>query len=235
MEQQKETGFPTENIDKMVDCFNRWVNKALKTHCQRAKPSPYIKRWWNKDFIMLRKSYTYWRNRNSALRRQRKDDLELHNIAAKAKKLFHRTIWQHRKLHWNEFLSNNDNIWKVLKYLDLQATSMFTKIPLIKKDGGQGEVVTKNHNIARELLQAFFPVPLPCEQKEDTMASYNQLPWEPIAKHEVNAAVFRASPDKALGRDGLPAKVWQELWPVLSGEITTLFTKSLETGKVPHE
>ena len=61
------------------------------------------------------------------------------------------------------------------------------------------------------------------------------VPWEPIAKHEVKAAVFRASPDKAPGRDGLPARVWRELWPALSGEITTLFTKSLETGKVPQE
>jgi len=65
--------------------------------------------------------------------------------------------------------------------------------------------------------------------------SYNQLPWEPIAKHKVEAAVFRASPDKAPRRDGLPARVWRELWPVLSGEITTLFTKLLETGKVPQE
>src|ERR1700730_3306730 len=30
MERQKETGFPTENVDEMVDCLNRWVNKALE-------------------------------------------------------------------------------------------------------------------------------------------------------------------------------------------------------------
>ena len=61
------------------------------------------------------------------------------------------------------------------------------------------------------------------------------MPWEPIAKHEVKVAVFRASPDKAPGRDGLPARVWREMWPVLSGKITTLFTKSLKTGKVLQE
>jgi len=56
--------------------------------------------------------------------------------------------------------------------------------------------------------------------------------WEPIAKYKVKAVVFRASPNKAPRRDGLPARVWQELWPVLSGKITTFFTKSLKTGKV---
>ena len=60
-------------------------------------------------------------------------------------------------------------------------------------------------------------------------ATYDQLHCEPIAKHEVKAAVFRASPDKALGRDGLPARVWRELWPVLGDEITQLFARSLET------
>lgn len=34
---------------------------------------------------------------------------------------------------------------------------------------------------------------------------------------------------------GLPARVWGELWPVLHNEITQLFARSLETGKVPKE
>ena len=51
----------------------------------------------------------------------------------------------------------------------------------------------------------------------------------------MKAAVFRASPDKAPGRDGLPARVWRELWPVLDDEITQLFAHSLATGRVPKE
>jgi hypothetical protein len=73
-----------------------------------------------------------------------------------------------------------------------------------------------------------------CEQ-EDTPTVYSQLHSEPIAKHEVKAAVFRASQDKAPGRDNLPARVWRELWLVLEDEITLLFTRSFETGKVPQE
>ena len=49
----------------------------------------------------------------------------------------------------------------MLKYLDPQATFMFARILLIKKAGGQGEVVIENYNITRELLQAFFLVLLP--------------------------------------------------------------------------
>ena len=47
--------------------------------------------------------------------------------------------------------------------------------------------------------------------------------------------MFRASPDKAPRRDGLLARVQRELQPILSGKITTLFTKLLKIGKVLQE
>jgi hypothetical protein len=107
-------------------------------------------------------------------------------------------------------------------------------VPPIQKAGPEGGVATEDDEIGQELLQAFFPSPPPCEH-EETPATYNQLHCESIAKHGVKAAVFRASLDKAPGRDGLPARVWRELWPVLGDEITQLFARSLETGKVPKE
>jgi hypothetical protein len=67
-------------------------------------------------------------------------------------------------------------------------------------------VAIENREIGKELLQAFFPTPLLCEQ-ENTSAVYNQLAWKPIAKHEVKTAVFRANPDKAPRRDGLSTRV----------------------------
>ena len=58
---------------------------------------------------------------------------------------------------------------------------------------------------------------------------------EPLKEEEVERAVFSANPYKAPGRDGLPAIVWQKLWPVLKTQITTLFQRSLETGKLPQQ
>lgn len=139
-----------------------------------------------------------------------REDAEVRDMARRAKRLFHRTIRQHRKQHWEEFLGDNDNIWKVAKYLDSQAGSSFARVAPIKKAETEDETVTENQDIATELLQAFFPTPPPWEP-EDALSTYSQLPWKPIAKHEVRAAVFRASPDKAPGRDCLSARVWREL------------------------
>lgn len=72
---------------------------TLDAHCPRAKPSPYMKRWWNEDITALRKSYMYWRKRACAMRRQGKEDTELRNTATRAKRLFHRTTRWHRKLY----------------------------------------------------------------------------------------------------------------------------------------
>jgi exonuclease III len=162
VEQEKEKGFPTEDVDEMASLLTSWVNKALEAHCPRAKPSPYMKRWWNEDLTMLRKSYTYWRNRACATRRQGREDIELRKTATRAKRLFHRTIRRHRKQHWEAFLDNSDNIWKAAKYLDLQAGSALARVPPIKKADTESEVATENREIGKELLQAFFPTPPPC-------------------------------------------------------------------------
>ena len=153
VERQKEAGFRTDDVDQMASRLITWVNNALEAHCPRAKPSPYMKRWWNEDLTALRKSYTYWRNRARAMRWQGREDAELRNTAMRAKRLFHQTIRRHRKLHWDEFLGDSDNIWKAAKYLDPQATSSFAKVPPIMRAGTEGEFVTENHDIAKKLLQ----------------------------------------------------------------------------------
>jgi hypothetical protein len=95
----------------------------------------------------------------------------------------------------------------VTKYLKSQASSSYTKVSPIEKADTEREYATRNGEIGEELLQAFFPTSIPCEQEKENPAIYEQLYSEPIAKHEVKAAMFRANSDKAPGRDNLPARV----------------------------
>ncbi|KAF2176142.1 hypothetical protein K469DRAFT_761238, partial [Zopfia rhizophila CBS 207.26] len=66
------------NVDEMAGCLSKLVNTVSEAHCPRAKPSPCTNRWWNESLTALRKSYTYWRNRASAML-QGGDDIELRN------------------------------------------------------------------------------------------------------------------------------------------------------------
>jgi hypothetical protein len=58
----------------------------------------------------------------------------------------------------------------------------------------------------------------------------NQLPMAPLFITEVKDAVFKNNSPKAPGIDGLPASVWQQLWPVIQNKVYCLFKRSLEEG-----
>ena len=69
-------------------------------------------------------------------------------------------------------MDDSDNVWKAAKYLDSQASSSFAWVPPIKKANAEGEVAIEDHEISRELLQAFFPSPPYCE-RDETKAAYH--------------------------------------------------------------
>jgi hypothetical protein len=79
-------------------------------------------------------------------------------MAQGAAKQYHDAIQQQKKKHWNQFLADNDNIWKATKYLKLGEDAAFGKIPqLLRADG----TTTTNHKEQAEELLAKFFLPLP--------------------------------------------------------------------------
>ena len=90
--------------------------------------------------------------------------------------------------------------------------------------------------MGRVLLREFFDgrTPINVHPEETTTVSLPVLPWQPLTKREVKDAVFRAKPLKAPGRDGIPAMMWKELWPVVGQWIYLLFEASLRTAVIPQ-
>lgn len=208
-------------MQQKTDQLMSAVSEAVHALTPRAKPSPHAKRWWTADLTQLRQIYTYWRNHARSERRTGRKVPHLETIAASAAKQYHDAIRKQKKKHWNEFLADNDNIWKAAKYLKSGDDAAFGKIPqLLRADG---TFTTDYKEQAEELLTKFF-LPLPDRiDDEGTRSQRAPVEMSAITMEEVERQLLATKSWKALGEDGLLAIVWKMTWPVVKHGVLELF------------
>ncbi|KAK7219355.1 hypothetical protein V2G26_007358 [Clonostachys chloroleuca] len=136
-------------------------------------------------------------------------------------------------MHWSEFLADNNNIWKAAKYLKSGDDAAFGKVPQLRK--ADGSTTANNGEQAEELLSQFFP--LPPKEIEDEGAKPQRAPvtMPELTLEEVEGQLFAAKSWKAPGKDGLPAIVWKQVWPVAKHWVVAIFRASLEEGTLPDQ
>jgi len=105
------------DLDMAAQWLQDTVSDTLAKYCPRSKPSPYARRWWNGELTSMRRSYTAARNRASKLDNQGRFSNVAHREAAAARVNFHREIKRAKRDHWNSFVEEPTNVWKVAKYL----------------------------------------------------------------------------------------------------------------------
>ena len=113
------------------------------------------------------------------------------------------------------------------------ACTAFDKIPPLTK--ANGSVTEGKIEQATELLTTFFP-PLPVViEDEGSRGQRNPVEMPRLTMEEVERRVFAAKAWKAPGDDGLPAVVWQQVWPVVKERVLRLFQTSLNKGSLPSQ
>lgn len=81
------------------------------------------------------------------------------------------------------------------------------------------------------LLSTFFPT----EGNKVPIARIGPLlPYDKVVDNDrVRAVIWRMSPSKAPGPDGITAKILRKTWPVIGQDITRLFTRCLSEATFP--
>jgi ribonuclease HI len=221
-----------DDVDSYLDRLMAVVMSAINRHVPRAKPSRHAKRWWTVELNTLKSEFTYWRNQARAARRIGLLDQAKERNAQMAKTDYLKAIKRAKRTHWKDFLDNTNNVWKAARYLDPEGASAFARIPMLT-DGHN--TVDSNESIAYALRHAFFPPLPPVTRSEPIEQPLSPLHCPILTEWEVKRAIFQANPWKAPGIDGLPAAVWQQLWPVIGENIIELFQASLRSGKSPSQ
>jgi hypothetical protein len=117
---------------------------------------------------------------------------ELERQATGASKEYHDAIRKQKKVHWNDFLTDDTNIWQAARYLNPNGTSAFDKIPPLTRTD---KSVTKDKTEqAAKLLTTFFS-PLPeMIENEGMWAQRAPVPMPRLTMEEIKWRVFVASP-----------------------------------------
>lgn len=192
----------THLLDFAASFFTSQINAVLEEEVPRAKPSPYAKRWWTRELSTLRDDFTMKRNRVTTLRRRGDDTTGVRLAAHMARRLYHDAIDRQKKEHWKEFLDDPENIWKAARYT--KAANVAVAVPDLV--AGNRKYCTDEEK-ADLLMSTFFPEPPDLSESEESQRQNrcrrNKSSWPLLTKHEVERAIFRSSPDKSPGTDGI--------------------------------
>jgi hypothetical protein len=111
-----------------------------------------MKAWWDGELSMLRYEYAALRNRLTNCTRNGYDQQDLEFQVTSAWRKFHNTIRDKKRQHWQSFLENTNNIWKVARYLKPEE-SAFGNIPALVEDGHD---IEEDKDTAEALIRTFL-------------------------------------------------------------------------------
>ena len=97
-----------------------------------------------------------------------------------------------QRLHWDEFLSEDTNIWKASRYLKPDDGSGWSRIPPLQK--ADGSTTTNNSEQAEQLLATFFPALPGNVEDEGDRPQRQPVPMPELTVEEIECCLMKTKP-----------------------------------------
>jgi len=212
-----------------IDTYALTIVKAIQEAAKKAipqlrRPGTRTSRqpWWTNELNVQRKDLA--RKRRAGLHRTNRVEYNT------ARNNYLHTIRAAKAAAWRDFAGQiNCNPWgKAFSWAKRGSKPRPVPSSMVRQDGTRTSTVGET---AELLLSTFFP----SETELGDPRHGGPLEGNPggVDLHRVKAAIWRMSPSKAPGADGISAAILRKAWPIIGEDITGMFEKCISEAVFP--
>lgn len=200
----------------LMDRLQLACSTAIPLGQPKIKPKPP---WWTKNVIHARRA------QRRASRNRYKSDGSLTEEYKELRNNYTKILRASKIVSWRKFCTlDNKNPWgKVYKWLKKGSKSFSVISALQKEDGTFTETVEETVSY---LLNALIPNEKIIRSDAPTLGNF---PYAPATDKEIEQAIWKSSPKKAPGEDGIFAIIIRKTWPVIKSTLVHIINDTLRT------
>lgn len=215
---------PPQLVQPAAEALNQAISRAASASIPFTVPRTRTKPpWWSKDLDSFR-------TRLKAAARCRYDGGCLAADYRLARNKYTAELRRSKNASWRTFCSNGSSWWD-RRYKWAKKGSRPVPIPSAFKKP-DGSFTASMDESASFLLHALIPNDLGDRVFAPPSPNDRHL-FDPVDLSELKAALFRQSPSKAPGLDGITGGIVRRAWPVIAHYFLALANSCLQSGIFP--
>src|ERR1700678_1885780 len=224
-------------VDRELERLEQAVIETMEATVPKSCPTPYSKRWWNKDLERARREA-----RRAASLAKTYQQFPLHSShveSRKARNRYSELIGKAKQDHWESWLEGitAKNVWDLHKFTSAPATDgSKTRIPALKTMDARGQPCETHNNQGKsKLLHEVFFYPPPANHRVDPNYVYPEvtIEFEEVTDEQIAHKARRLNAYKAPGVNGISNAVLTHCADLLAPRLGPIFRATFKVNHYP--
>ena len=224
-------------VDAALKSLEEAVLNTMELTVPKSNPSPYAKRWWNKDLEVARAKSKRLAER--ARKYARFPNHSSHREAKRARNEYNSLIYRSKQQHWDNWLENvsSNSLWDTHRFISAPASDgSKTRIPALKVKDSRGMIkeIYDNESKSKALHKVFFYAP-PADYMVDLNYQYPEprFDFEEVTNEQIERVATSLNPYKAPGLNGISNSVLTHCGDMLAPYLGPIFRATFNANYYP--